>query len=174
MDNSNLNSPLTKSLQQSLYIAALDRYFGIRGLISPVTDHRHGVDYTFDFYHPQSGTLIKFITEPTAEQIDRDAEILTDDDVMVIIDASHQAVGICFNCDEPCLNTVPAEIPELAETIGAYVYFDDCLWQMDDPDDHQSWERMIPWERERCMRAIWHLDSQDEQSDETDEEEDDR
>ena len=52
-----------RSHQQSLYIAAISKYLGYDGLISPMSDTREGVRYTFDFFAPKQKRLFKIFHE---------------------------------------------------------------------------------------------------------------
>ncbi|HEY3899600.1 MAG TPA: hypothetical protein VGM54_13350 [Chthoniobacter sp.] len=150
-----LSSPANNSLQTSLYIALLDRYLGIRGLVSPVVDEDAKLDY--DFFHPKSGRVIKIFKSLQPEEIEKYA-ISGREENIFIVDAVALDSTTCEGCGEPQPDIDSEELIEAAVVLNAYLYFDDTLNRWD--EEVGKWAIMMPYERERCMDAIFNLDDE--------------
>ena len=148
-----ISSPANASLQQSLYIAALDRYLGIRGLVSPVTDTNSGLSY--DFYHPASGRLIKVFKALSSKHLAEYEQSRPTADPLYIVDGIALEDSECPGCGEMHANFASEDLADALLVFDVLVYADDLLWQFD--DEEEEWEPMIPVERSRCMGALLDL-----------------
>src|SRR4051812_43732637 len=83
---SSISSPPNQSYRLSLYIAALDRFLGLRGLVWPVTDDVNGTTLTFDFYHPEDRSLVKIFQTLAPEEVARYKGYYQDHDVIFLFD----------------------------------------------------------------------------------------
>lgn len=166
MDNENnlgaarngLSSPANNSLQQSYYIAALSRYLRLSGLISPVTDVRDGIEYQFDFYNVETGSLIKVFTTLDEEQISKYQPLAADEGVLFILDTT--AFEDCATeCGAETFEGLPDSVFEAAERLDALIYFDKRLYEcLDDVHDRDDWNPMLPFERQRLIAVIESID----------------
>ena len=150
--NGNLSLPTNTSLKQSLYIAALDRFYGIRGLLSPASDTFDGVRYDFDFYHPSSGTLIKFFPKFDEDEFRKYSAYAEKHDLISIIDAENIDIEPCEECGHKCIDALPEELTVEAMLSDASLYFNDNMWELvDDEDDDglSKWVPLMPFELER-------------------------
>jgi hypothetical protein len=145
-----LSSPANNSLQQSLYIAALDRHLGIRGLISPVTDDTTGLDY--DFFCPSTGAVIKIfrsIDQNTIAQY----EVGRREKSIFIVDAVALEQD---DCDDTYPNLESGILHTAATVLDAFLYLDDELYIFE--PEGCEWDVVIPMERSRCLKAIANID----------------
>jgi hypothetical protein len=151
-----ISSPANQSLRQSLYIAALDRYLGIRGLISPVHDKKNDLHYDFLIEHSQR--LIKVFKSVEAEEIAKYAEANADTDPIFIIDTELLGETWRAGCEKLPMDIESEEIVEAAINAGALLYHQERLWQPSpDEDTENSWEPLEPFERSRCINALLSL-----------------
>ena len=109
-----LSSPANNFLRQSLYIAALDRHLGIRGLISPVTDDESGLN--FDFFCPTTGTLIKVFKSLDQDAISRYQENHREKNI-VIVDAVALEQVECDECGDMHPNWESKELYAVASAL---------------------------------------------------------
>ena len=148
-----LSSPTNQSLQQSLYIAALDRHLGIRGLISPVTDTSTGLDY--DFFDSEGEQLIKIFKSLAAEDLVKYEEGRPEIDPLYIIDGTGLTAGLCKDCGQMHPSLQSKGLTDAALVFDALLYADDQLWEFCE-EDH-SWVPITPIQRELCLQAIHNL-----------------
>ena len=156
-DAPGISSPANQSLRQSLYIAALDRYLGIRGLISPVYDEKYDLHYDFLIEHSQR--LIKVFKSVEAEEIAKYAEANADSDPIFILDTEYLGETWRAVCEKLPMDIESEEIVEAAINAGALLYYQDRLWQpTPDEDTDKSWDPLEPFERSRCINALLGLE----------------
>lgn len=150
-----LSSPANNSLQQSLYIAALDRHLGIRGLISPVTDEDTDLDY--DFFCPDTGTVIKIFKTIDQDIISRHEQGRREKTIF-IVDAVALETTECDECGDKHPNWESEVLHTAATILDAYLYLDDELFSFN-PEECE-WEPVMPVERSRCLEAIANMDEE--------------
>lgn len=150
-----LSSPANNSLQQSLYIAALDRYLGIRGLISPVTDEDTGL--ACDFFCPSTGTVIKIFKSLDEGTIFRYEQGRRERSIF-IVDAHALETTECDECGDKHPNWESEVLRTAATILDAYLYLDDELFSFN-PEECE-WEPIIPVERRRCIEALYNMDEE--------------
>ena len=108
--------------QQSLYIAALDRYRNIRGLIYPYQDSE---GYQFDFHAPGARRLIKVFTEINEAEIERYSNYSKQKNIIFIIDLT----GLVKRPVVAMLNrTIPQRVLESASKLGALLFAEEELY----------------------------------------------
>ena len=148
-DNANVNdeshpgisSPANQSLRQSLYIAALVRYLGIRGLISPIYDEKNDLHYDFLIEHSQR--LIRVFKSLDVEEMSKYAEANGDYVPILIIDTEHLKKTECSG--KLRVDIESDEIVEAAINTGALLYHQERLWRLSpDEDADNVWERLEP------------------------------
>ena len=138
-----ISSPANQSLRQSLYIAALDRYLGIRGLISPVYDEKYDLHYDFLIEHSQR--LIKVFKSLDAEEMSKYEEANAHYDPIFILDSELLEKTECPGCGDLHVNIESDEIVEAAINTGALLYHQERLWRLSpDEDSENVWERLEP------------------------------
>jgi hypothetical protein len=152
---SGLSSPANSSLQQSLYIATLDRYLDIRGLISPVIDDSSGLDY--DFFHAESGAVIK-ILKSLGHEITSRYEAGRHKNSIFIVDAVALEQDDCDDCGGTHPNLESEVLHTAATVLDAFLYLDDELY-MFEPEGCE-WDVVIPVERRRCFEALYNLEDE--------------
>lgn len=140
--------PANNSYGQSLYIAALDRYLGIRGLISPVEDQDEGVTLAFDFFQPSGGKLVKIFRSHDIDEIKTYMPYSNTRRAIFIYDAAagHSMISQCDDCDGPHLY-LSLTAQSIAIAFGARVYHENVLWQrayQHDQNKPKAWRPMVP------------------------------
>ncbi len=148
------DSTLAKqTLRQSLYIAALDRYLGIRGLISPFHDAKSGLSY--DFFHPESKQLVKIFTTLEPAELLRYPEAHCRDNTLYIIDAENFASRMRRG-SRVIMND--ESLVKAAKRANALIYHKDCFWrEYDGGDAAVHWDPLWTDERQRCVDAIYRM-----------------
>jgi hypothetical protein len=149
--SSTLSLPNNASFKQSLYIAALDRFYGIRGLLSPVSETIDGVHYDFDFYHPESEMLIKFFSKFDEEAFRKYSAYAETHEVRIIIDAEEVEIATHPGCGHKCIHALPEELTVEAMLSDASLYFNDHIWELFDHEDNDGlsiWVPLLPIEIE--------------------------
>jgi len=152
---SGLSSPANNSLQQSLYIAAIDRYLGIRGLISPITDEDAGLDY--DFFHPDTGRVIKIL-----QSIDQDTIMRYEkgrrENAIFIVDALALEHVECDECTRLHPDVESEELSALALALNAYLYVEDELFEFAALE--REWDLVLPVERMKCIDILGGMEDE--------------
>lgn len=144
---SGLSSPANQSLMHSLYVAALDRHLGIRGLISPVTDNVSGFEY--DFFHPASGRLIKIFNSLDDHIIEKYCGAIPEPHPIFIVD-NDTILG-----DDKWNSAIDKFLGDAVIRLHALQYLNDMLLEhFVDEDEEDDWEIITPIERARCIDAI--------------------
>ena len=146
----NIQTPLNQSLRQSLYIAALDRHLGLRGLIFPVEDKENNISY--DFMHAETGQLIKVFKKLHQDEFVKYELSRPDDSPLFIVDELALERSACECCDEDIVCLKSEELMDARTVFDVMLYLDDQLWQFCDAT--QTWEPIMPVERERCIEAL--------------------
>ena len=129
MNNENIIVKVDKNAHQrerraSLYIVALDRYRGIRGLIYPYQDND---GYLFDFYAPRARRSIKVFTEINEAEIERYTNHPKRKKIIFIIDLT----GLLKKPLAAMLNrTIPQPILESAAKLGAFLFAEEELYSL--------------------------------------------
>lgn len=145
-----LSCPKNDSLLKSCYTVALDKYLGMRGLVSPVKDTRCKRVYHYDFLHVESETAIKIFTTLDELEMARYHNRTEDVKTCFIIDASHLCDDLRGGYEEEDIEHVaPPEVIEAAQELNAYIYINGFMWQWSEsPEpDIMLWWTMTPLER---------------------------
>lgn len=125
-------------LRQSLYIAALDRYWNIQGLIYPYQDQ---LGYTFDFYAPTHRRLIKVFNEIDDTEIARYLDHPRRKQIKFIIDITHLLIdplGALF------VNKLPKTIKDAAIKLDAAFFIHTRLYTPSKAPDGSIYWRPCP------------------------------
>ena len=153
-----LSSPANDSLQQSYYIAALDRYLEMRGLVSPVIDKQSDYVYTYDFLHVESGTVVKIFKQLDDREMSRYSNRADDRVTCFILDATYFCGDLSDYVVGAAINNVVPEALEAAANLRAYIFFEGVLWELSEqPEGEWEWKQVIPVERNLCMRTLLEL-----------------
>jgi hypothetical protein len=162
-----------KTLAQSLYIAALDRYLGKNGLIFPVTIKHKKVEYDFDFFHPESDELVKVFTVVDDERAEQ-RYLALPYKVTYILDLSSEGMNCGWD-----IENLSIEAGKAAVRLEAYVYFAERFWiPRGQPKIGHLWEEMLPVEWDSGFDAgMEYMDKEDsapnDDEDDDNEEDDD-
>lgn len=151
-NNNNDTATIAKDIKTSLYIAALDRYLGLRGFTSAITDGETGLDY--DFLHLASGTFVKIIDPLDTTNVNRYQKARPVQCVF-IVDAStltlppDEARTSILDCEAVCSATL---------VLDAYVYLKDKFWTVG--EENCEWTPMLPFERLLCVKALSNINAE--------------
>ena len=150
-NNHNDTNAIANNARNSLYIAALDRYLGLRGFVTWVTDGATDLDY--DFYHLESGTFVKIIDPLDAEDIDRYQKgrppysvFLVDARMLASGQEASKGFQSILDSQQVCAATL---------ALDAYVYLGDELWSLN--EENLTWTSVLPLEHRLCLKAIDNL-----------------
>jgi hypothetical protein len=153
----NTSSRTNQSLQQSLYIAALDRQIGMRGFIPAVTDAVGNLDY--DFLHMQSGRFVKLFKELHAEEMARYEQFRPDLAPIYIVEASglseQERKGI-KRLGRMQFCTHSKELSDAIMLFRVLLFKDECLWEW----DGGIWVKIATVEMQRCLCALYKGDDE--------------
>lgn len=147
-----IQSPSNDSFQQSLYIAALGLSLGLTGLVSPVIDMLDDVRYDFDFYHSESGTLIKVLQ--TLDGGDWGKYSGHPSEPIIIIDGHSAGFELkeCPCCEHELLDADHELANAIEEYEECFVFYEGHLWL---PVEHQLfgdvWEIIRPYVLRRIL-----------------------
>jgi hypothetical protein len=142
-----IQTPNNGSHQQSLYIAAIAQFIGCEGLASPATDMRDGIQYTFDFHHPECLKVFKVFKSSDLSEYDKYVQY--PGDVIAIVDVDDNPgcqLGKCPCCDDAYV-IVPRDLGEkLHDADATYVYFRHhlCEYIGDEKDGTSQWVILDP------------------------------
>ncbi len=142
-----IQTPDNGSYQQSLYVAAISQFVGCEGLASPATDVRDGVDYSFDFFHPECGKAFKIFNASDLSEYGKYTQYPGDVIVIVNVD-DHPGcqVGKCPCCDDAYV-ILPRKLGEmLHDTDATYIYLRGhlCEYIGDEKDGTSQWVMLDP------------------------------
>ena len=128
----------------------MDRYFGMSGFASPVTDVINGVEFRYDLYHVESKKLIKVFTNLNKKELSHYGGVEDSRDVAFIVEAC--------NFDDSCLDCkfddISAKVLKTALKFDALIFFNGELWECQDDGE---WLPMLPLEREKCIDALLNI-----------------
>lgn len=138
-----INTPLNDSFEKSLYIAMLECYFELRGLMSPVTVEHEGEKYDFDFYQPGKKVLIKVFGALDENEVKRYAKLADENNVIYILDArDHVRRGQDGSMN---INNLTREALIAARVLTPCIYLDNSIWvPNEDATDGDMWMQIIP------------------------------
>ena len=122
-----INYPVDASFRKSLYIAALDRYFGLRGAASPASIRQRGKPYTFDYYFPVKQVLVKILPSHKVARFKK-CTIFPDIKKIYVIDGEEDEILMRSFVGEVEIKRIPIVVWEKVKKLGGYVYFNDSLW----------------------------------------------
>jgi len=147
--NHRMHPPVGESFQQSVYIAALDRYFGINGVMSSVVDIQGGKSYTFDFYAPQRSHFIKIFKDLDHEEIERYGNHPNVDGILFVLDVS----GV-VEMENPHRGILHDSLPEIVISavakLGACLFVQNRMWDLVMyPGDVAIWEPIMAIEYQK-------------------------
>lgn len=150
--------------RESIYIAMLDRYFGISGLVYPLVNEKNGQKYTFDFYQPASGALIKVFTSLEQQQIERYSEYAESCDLDLIFVVDTLTLGLANAKCGGCGGELPPNdkiLLDAVEEAGAFLFHEGRLWELDPFDDmgsdHHVWAPVIPIQHQAVVHLLSHI-----------------
>ena len=145
--NAGIQMPANNSYQQSLYIAAISKSLGLEGLVSPVTDVRKGVEYAFNFYHPEAQRLVKVFQTYDKESYRQYSK--HPKQPIIIFDAAsipHQLKECECGCGYSYLHVSESAFSESVRwNDRAYIYHDGDLWKCHASIDGEwRWKQVMP------------------------------
>ncbi len=149
-------SGIPQSLKQSFYIAALDRYLGLRGFIFPIDDIVNRL--TYDFLHQETGAFVKVFTTTDPKHLEPYELRRPERNPIYIVDAE-QMDGV-ERIKGPQHNLLlPKNVCERLRPFSPYVYYDDTLWEHDPSNEERDcWVAILPDERARCIIALTEME----------------
>jgi len=150
--------------RQSRYIAALDRYLGMRGLIYSVMAISPGGPFEFDFLDCNDGTYVKFLNEIDPKEVAKYAQYQEDNDNVIFILNAESHVSPCKCCGKHRLELLTPEAYGATLSLNAIIYFNDRFWWPAENPTNLSdlWEPMVPVEVEK----YWEWEAEQEDCDE--------
>jgi hypothetical protein len=145
-NNAGIQTQANDSYQQSLYIAAISQFIGCKGLASPAIDTLDGVEYTFDFYHPECGKVFKVFKSDDLSEYEKYTQY--SGNVVIIVDADNAECELeqCSCCGDKSL-ILPHELGEkLYDIDSTLVYYHHylCEFDGDATDGTAHWLILVP------------------------------
>jgi hypothetical protein len=145
-NNAGIQTPANDSYQQSLYIAAISQFIGCEGLASPASDVRDGIEYTFNFYHPECGKVFKVFKSDDLSEYEKYTQY--PEKVAIIVDVSNAEykIGECGCCGDMFV-ILPHDLGDkLHDTDSTWIYCHGhlCEFVRDAADGASHWLVLDP------------------------------